>query len=182
MNGHLSGMLAKYPAADGILRECPDGATWRTATPRPGAKMVSNFWCKSVEEPRSSCTVASILIVDDFAEWRARVRKVLEQQPEWRIVAEACDGSQAIQRSAELHPDLVLLDIGMPVLNGLEAAAHIQQISPQSKIVFLTQENDPDIRSTAMDGDGREYVLKANVASELLPTIEAVLRNGRRAD
>lgn len=86
-----------------------------------------------MEEPRSSCTVASILIVDDVAERSVRVREILEEQPEWQIVTEACDGFQAIQKAGALHPDLVLLDVGMPVLSGLEAATHIQQISPQSK-------------------------------------------------
>jgi len=96
-------------------------------------------------------------------------------QPGFEIVGEACDGFQAIQRAAELHPDLVLLDIGMPVLSGLEAAAHIQQISPQSKIVFLTQESDADVRIAALARGANGYVLKVNSATELLPAIDAAL-------
>ena len=126
-------------------------------------------------QERSSCPEASVLIVDDLAEWRARVRKILERQPALQIVAEACDGFQAIARAAELKPDLVLLDIGMPVLNGLEAAGQIQTSSPQSKIVFLTQESDAGIRRTALDAGARGYVLKSNAVSELLPTIGAIL-------
>jgi DNA-binding NarL/FixJ family response regulator len=70
----------------------------------------------------------------------------------------------------------------MPVLNGLEAAGQIQQVSPQSKIVFLTQESDADIRLAALDAGAQGYVLKANAASELLPTITAVLLNGHRTN
>jgi DNA-binding NarL/FixJ family response regulator len=134
-----------------------------------------------LQEPiRPADLEASILIVDDITEWRAHVRKILEKQPNWQIVAEACDGLQAIQAAATVHPDLVLLDIGMPVLNGLEAAEQIQRNSPRSKIVFLTQENDADIRHSALASGAQGYVLKTNVVSELLPTIAAVLRDGHR--
>jgi DNA-binding NarL/FixJ family response regulator len=132
--------------------------------------------------PQSSRPRASVLIADNVEEWRAEVRKILGQQIELQIIAEACDGLEALQRSAELNPDLVLLDIGMPVLNGLRAAQQIQHISPQSRIVFLTQERDDEIRSAALDAGAHGYVLKANAASELLPTITAVLRNGHRAN
>src|SRR5262252_7245192 len=100
--------------------------------------------------PRSSSPKATILIVDDAADWRLRVREIFEKQLEMHVVAEACDGLQGVQRAAELHPDLVLLDIGMPVLNGLDAARQIHRTSPHSRIVFLTQENDPDIRRAAL--------------------------------
>jgi DNA-binding NarL/FixJ family response regulator len=120
--------------------------------------------------------------VDDVAAWRAHVRKLVEKQPEWKIVAEACNGLQGVWRAAELNPDLVLLDIGMPVLNGFKAARQIRQVSPQSKIVFLTQESDTDVRNAAADAGAQGYVLKADVARNLLPTITAVLRNGHRAD
>ena len=99
----------------------------------------------------------------------------MKRQPQWQIVGEACDGFQAIQRAAELHPDLVLLDVGMPALNGIEAAAHIQQISPQSKIVFLTQDGDADIRHEALAAGAHGYVVKIDVDSTLLTTIAAVL-------
>src|SRR5215467_3994655 len=130
---------------------------------------------------RQMASTTSVLIVDDVAQWRSQVCKLLENQLGWKVVAEACDGLQAIQRAAELSPDLVLLDIGMPVLSGLEAAKQIQQISPQSKIVFLTQESASDVRSAALD-TGHGYVLKANAGSELLPTLTGLLRNGHQAD
>ena len=128
----------------------------------------------------SSCPEASILVVDDVAEWRAIVRQILDKQPNLQIVAEACDGFQAIQRAGELHPDLILLDIGMPVLDGLKTAAHIRQSSPQSKIVFITQESDHDIRSAAREIGALGYVLKSEAMRELLPTIRTALRDGHR--
>ena len=131
--------------------------------------------------PDSSRTIGSILVVDDSAEWRTRVREMLEEHPRWQIIGEACDGFQAIQRAGELHPDLVLLDIGMPVLNGIEAVTHIQQISPQSKVVFLTQESDADIRRSVLDSGANGYVLKTNSATELLPAIDAAL-NGHSSE
>ena len=80
----------------------------------------------------------------------------------------------------QLSPDLVLLDIGMPVLNGLEAAARIRRASSRTKIVFVTQDNDADLWRAALAAGAEGYVLKANAASELLPTITAALLNRSR--
>jgi len=123
------------------------------------------------DEPRSSFPVVSVLIVDDAAQWRARVREILEKQPEWQIVGEACDGFQAVRKAAELRPDLVLLDIGMPVMNGLDAADEIRRILPRSRIVFLTLESDADVRSAALAAGAHGYVLKTDAESRLVTTI-----------
>jgi|SRR6516165_6460310 DNA-binding NarL/FixJ family response regulator len=119
-----------------------------------------------------------ILVVDDFAEWRGRVRSMLQAQPEWQVIGEACDGLEAVQRTQELHPDIVVLDIGMPKLGGIEAAKRIRRDSPSSRIIFVTQENDADIRSAALATGAEAYLVKANAASELLPAIDAALGNG----
>ena len=105
---------------------------------------------------------------------------MLEKQPELQILAEACDGFEAVRKAAELEPDLVLLDIGMPVLHGLDAADQIRRVSPRSRIVFLTQENDVDIRSAALAAGAHGYLLKIDAENKLLTTIAAVLRNGHR--
>jgi len=131
---------------------------------------------QSLEEPPQVCPGSSILIVDDIAEWRTQVRKMLESRPEWQAVGEACDGLQAIQIAAKLKPDLVLLDIGMPALNGVDAARLIRQSSPSSRIIFVTQESDEDVRMSALATGAEAYVLKANAASELLPAVEAALQ------
>jgi len=119
-----------------------------------------------------------ILVADDFAGWRSRLRSMLQKRPEWKVVGEACDGLQAIQKADELRPDIVLLDIGMPILNGIEAAKRIRQASPRSRIIFLTQENDADIRTAALAAGAVQYVLKINALRELLYAIEAALKDG----
>ena len=133
-----------------------------------------------LDERQSSSLRATILVADDLTEWRVRVREILLARPEWQIVSEACDGSEAVQKVSELRPDLVLLDIGMPVLNGLDAAEQIQRISPRSKVVFLTQDNDADMRNAALAAGAHGYVLKMNAASKLLTTIAVALRNGHQ--
>jgi DNA-binding NarL/FixJ family response regulator len=95
-----------------------------------------------------------ILIADDFKDWRRQVLLLFKTRPEWQVVAEAADGLEAIQKAEELKPDLIVLDIGLPKLNGIEAARRIRQLSPSSKIVFLSQGNDPDVVQAAL-GHGR---------------------------
>jgi len=99
----------------------------------------------------------------------------LQERPGWQIVGQACDGLEAVQRSAELAPDLVILDIGMPFLNGIEAAKQIRQVSPATKIIFLTQDNDADLEKAALALGAEAYVVKSNVASALLPTIDGFI-------
>jgi len=119
-----------------------------------------------------------ILVADDFAEWRFRVRSILKARPEWQVIGEACNGLQAVQTTTELCPDIVLLDIGMPILDGFEAAKRIRQGSPSSRIIFVTQEDDEEIRIAALATGAEAYLLKANAANELLPAIDAALGNG----
>lgn len=121
-----------------------------------------------------------ILVADDFAEWRAAASKIVHVCPTWSVVAEACNGVEAVQKATELRPDVVLLDISMPVLNGLEAAKMIKQASPASKIVFLTQDNDAELKDTALATGAEGYVSKARAASDLQVAVKAALRNGSR--
>ena len=100
-----------------------------------------------------------ILVVDDFAHWKRQVRSLLQARPECRVIAEASDGSEAVQKAEELKPDLILLDIGLPNLNGIEAARGYDKLSPNSKIVFLTQNNDLDIAQEALSTGAQGYVL-----------------------
>ena len=115
-----------------------------------------------------------ILVADDFVPWRAQARSLLQQQPEWRII-EACDGLEAVHKAAEVRPDIVLIDIGMPILNGIEAAQKIREASPHSRIIFVTSDVDADVKAAALATGAEAYLLKARAASELLPTIAATL-------
>lgn len=117
-----------------------------------------------------------ILLADDYEPWRKRVREILQSRPEWQIVCEVGDGSQAVKKTEELVPDVVLLDIRMPVLNGIEAAQQIRQKSADCRILFLTQNNDEEIRAAALETGAEGYVLKSEAGSELIPAIAAALR------
>lgn len=114
--------------------------------------------------------IARLLIADDFAEWRVRIRLILQQRTEWQVIDEACDGSEAVLKAAELRPDVVLLDVAMPLLNGIEAAAQNQRVSPSSKFIFVTQDSDPVLVAGA-----KGFAIESDVASELLPSIADAL-------
>lgn len=121
-----------------------------------------------------------IMIVDDCMEWRVSLREYLELVPGFRVVGEAADGVEAVEKAAQLLPDIVLLDIGMPRLDGIAAARKIMQVCPGSKVIFLTQENDIDIRDEALATGAAAYVLKATAACELQPAIERGVLNGKQ--
>jgi DNA-binding NarL/FixJ family response regulator len=115
-----------------------------------------------------------ILVADDFKPWRDQVRALLKTRPDWEIIGEVSDGLEAVEKATDLQPDIVLLDIGMPSLNGIEAAKIIRQKSPKSRILFITQDGDVDVRNEARQlGDG--YLVKANAGNELLDAIATVL-------
>jgi DNA-binding NarL/FixJ family response regulator len=120
-----------------------------------------------------------ILVVDDYKDWRDQVRSLLRARPEWQIICEVSDGLEAVLKAQELKPDLILLDIGLPKLNGIEAARRIRQHSPNSKILFLSMDNSRDIVQVALGTGGLGYVFKAHAQSDLLPAVEAVLRGER---
>jgi DNA-binding NarL/FixJ family response regulator len=117
-----------------------------------------------------------VLIVDDFENWRRQVHSLLQARPAWQVIAEASDGSEAVQKAEDLKPDLILLDIGLPKLNGIEAARRIRQRSPSSKIIFLSQNSDLDVVRAAVATGALGYVLKTDAGRELLPAVDAVLR------
>jgi DNA-binding NarL/FixJ family response regulator len=116
------------------------------------------------------------LVVDDFEPWRKHIRSTLDAQPEIRVADEACNGLEAIQKAEELQPDLILLDIGLPDLNGLEAAKQLGRRAPAARILFLSQDDDSEVVRAALSNGARGFVLKMDAESELLPAIQAVLR------
>jgi DNA-binding NarL/FixJ family response regulator len=116
-----------------------------------------------------------ILIVDDYEFWRYCVVSILKEHPEFEIVGEGSDGLDAIEMSAELQPDIVLLDIGLPELNGFEAAREIRKVSSASRIVFLTQSRDEDLVNEARNVGALGFVSKMDAAGELVPALKAAL-------
>ncbi len=117
-----------------------------------------------------------ILIADDFRDWRRQVHSLLQTRPAWRVIAEASDGLEALQKAEELKPDLILLDIGLPKLTGIEAARQIRQLSPSSRIIFVSQNSDLDVVRAALGTGALGYVRKTDARRELLPAMDAVLR------
>ena len=117
-----------------------------------------------------------VLLVDDFDAFRSFIRTTL-QGTQLQIIAEVSDGSEAVQKAEELQPDLILLDIGLPTLNGIEAARRIRKLAPRSKILFLSQESSADVIEEALKY-GVGYVIKTHAGSDLLATIEAMRATG----
>jgi len=114
-------------------------------------------------------------VADDYAPWRAAVRTLLEHLIAGATVLEACDGLEAVQAAEKQQPDVVILDISMPRLNGIEAAKQIRKLSPDSQIVFLSGITDEDIVNAALQTGATGYVLKRDMSKELVPIVKAAL-------
>jgi CheY-like chemotaxis protein len=104
------------------------------------------------------------------------VRSLFRARPQWQVIAEAVDGSEVIQKAEALKPDLIVLDIGLPKLNGIEAARRIRQLAPSSKIIFLSQYNSLDVVQAALSTGALGYVCKTDAGRALLPAADAALR------
>jgi len=122
-----------------------------------------------------------VLVVDDFPAWRARVCSFLELIPELEVVGQAYDGLEAVQKTAELKPDIILLDIGLPSINGIEAACLMARDGAcGAKILFVSENRDPDVVAKALSCQGAfGYVVKSDMHADLLPAIAAVQRGER---
>jgi CheY-like chemotaxis protein len=120
-----------------------------------------------------------ILIVEDFEPFRRFVRSELEQRPEFQIIGEVSDGEDAVWQAEKLQPDLILLDIRLPRISGLEAARRIRKLAPYSKILFLSMESSFSVLQECFRLGGLGYVQKMSARTDLLPAIDAVLRGIR---
>jgi len=116
-----------------------------------------------------------ILVVDDFEMFRQFVVEVLRKRPELQVVGEASDGLEALHKAVELRPDLILLDIGLPSLNGIEVARQMRSLVSESKIIFLTQEFSSDVVQEALNLGALGYVTKSMVLADLFAAVETVL-------
>jgi DNA-binding NarL/FixJ family response regulator len=117
-----------------------------------------------------------ILLVDDHPIVRQGLRSLLEGRPGWEVVGEASDGIEALHKVESLQPDVVVLDITMPRMNGLEACRLIQQKPKTSglEVLVVTQHDSPQMMREALDAGARGYVVKSNAARDLLEAVEAV--------
>jgi PAS domain S-box-containing protein len=115
-----------------------------------------------------------ILVVDDHEAVRRGIRSVLSSRADWLICGEAADGLEAIEKARRLHPDVVIMDISLPVLNGLEATTQVRQILPDTEVLIVTQYDTPEMVQQALCAGARGYVLKFHLSADLIPAIEAV--------
>jgi DNA-binding NarL/FixJ family response regulator len=130
--------------------------------------------CKQEGIIRSEFLVR-VLVVDDFADWRHFVCEKLQEHRSLQVIGIASDGLEAVLRAEELQPDLILLDIGLPKLDGIGAARRIVKAVPECKILFVSQETDPFVAREALSAGGRGYVVKLDAYGELLAAVEAIM-------
>ena len=117
-----------------------------------------------------------VVVVEDHEQFRHFICSTLEKAPELQVVGIVSDGLAAIQKAEELRPDLILLDIGLPKLNGIEAARRIRGLSPETKILFVSQESSADMVREALGTGASGYIVKTDAGRELLEGVNAVLR------
>jgi len=117
-----------------------------------------------------------VLVVEDFEPYRQFIVSKLQGRRDLQVIGEASDGLEAVQKAEELKPDLILLDIGLPTLNGIEASHRISTVVPAAKILFVTQDNDVDVIRALLGNGASGYVFKVDANTELLPAVDAVLQ------
>lgn len=120
-----------------------------------------------------------ILVVDDFKPWLSLVKAMLATEPDMHIVATALDGPEAVAKAQSLHPDLILMDVNLPTICGIEAARQIIRLFPEAKIIFVSVETEPELVKSALATGGRGYINKLDVERELLSAIKAVSHGER---
>ncbi len=122
-------------------------------------------------------TTLRILVADDHEIVRQGIRALLQAHPGWEVCAEASDGREAVEKAAELKPDIAVVDIGMPNLNGLNATRQILQQDPQAKVLILTMHESEQVLREVLDVGARGYLLKSDAGRDLVTAIETLQRN-----
>jgi PAS domain S-box-containing protein len=137
------------------------------------AALETSLW----PEAQKGMQPVRILIADDHEVVRRGVRSLLKSRADWEVCGEAVDGRDAVQKAKELKPDVIVMDIGMPHLNGLEAARVIRKEVPHSEILILSQHEASEMRPAALQAGAREYITKSDVARDLLTAVESVTQH-----
>jgi DNA-binding NarL/FixJ family response regulator len=134
----------------------------------------------NLEEAKELQTrVVRILHVDDCEAWINVVRMHLDWHPNLHFVGVAWDGQEAVRKAEQLQPDLILLDVGLPLMNGIEVARQILKVAPKAAILYLSANSDPDVVEMALRTGGCGFVLKSEASRDLVTAIEAVLSGQR---
>lgn len=118
-----------------------------------------------------------ILVADDHQVVRTGLRTLLESKAGWQVCAEAANGREAVEKASELHPDVAVLDIGMPLLNGVEATRQIRKVSPGTEILILTMHDSEHMIQGVMDAGAHGYILKDDADRNLLAAVESLRRH-----
>jgi len=121
--------------------------------------------------------VLQILVADDHEVVRKGICSILQKHPGWEVCCEVGDGRLAVDKSLELRPDIVILDIGMPSLNGLEATRRILHVNPEIKVLILTMHESEQVARQVFEAGALGYLLKSDAGSELLAAVEALQHN-----
>ena len=119
--------------------------------------------------------LARVLVAEDFPPFRQYLVSTLAKCENLQLVCDVSDGVEAVQKAEQLKPDLIILDVGLPSLNGIEAARQIRKLVPHTKIIFVTNESSADVVQEALNSGAKGYVLKTKAADDLRVAIEAVL-------
>ena len=124
---------------------------------------------------RRQVSTVRVLVVEDFEPFRRALCLTLGKTPNLEVVGEVSDGLEAVRMAEGLHPDLILLDVGLPTLDGVEAARRIRKRSPASKIIFVSLESSVEVVQEALSIGAVAFVMKMRVGTDLQPAVDAVL-------
>ena len=119
-----------------------------------------------------------ILIADDHEIVRQGIRRVLEVKPEWEICGEAANGQEAVRMAQELSPDIIIMDVTMPVMSGFEAADEISRLPLGSRVLFFTMHDSGSMAGSVRKSGAQGYVVKSRAAQDLVQALERLLRGG----